>query len=109
MRKHGTPPHRSSPCPTARTRFRLRASRRFSSRGFAMHRREFLAACAAGAAATLPLKAQAQESANKTERRPFALRYAPHFGMFRQLGGADLVDQLKFAADQGFQAWEDNE
>jgi hydroxypyruvate isomerase len=41
--------------------------------------------------------------------RPFALRYAPHFGMFAKLGGKDLVDQLKFAADRGFTAWEDNE
>jgi hydroxypyruvate isomerase len=28
--------------------------------------------------------------------------------MFPNLGGADPVDQLKFAADQGFVAWEDN-
>lgn len=38
----------------------------------------------------------------------FALNYAPHFGMFRHSAGPDLVDQLKFAADQGFGAWEDN-
>ncbi len=28
--------------------------------------------------------------------------------MFAQLAGDDLVDQLRFAADQGFHAWEDN-
>ena len=28
--------------------------------------------------------------------------------MFRHSAGSDLVDQLKFAADQGFRAWEDN-
>ncbi len=28
--------------------------------------------------------------------------------MFRHAAGSDLVDQLKFAADQGFRAWEDN-
>lgn len=38
----------------------------------------------------------------------FKLKYAPHFGMFRHHAGEDLVDQLKFAADQGFTAWEDN-
>ncbi|MDA0842080.1 MAG: TIM barrel protein [Planctomycetota bacterium] len=38
----------------------------------------------------------------------FKLKYAPHFGMFRNSGGEDLVDQLKFGADQGFTAWEDN-
>jgi hydroxypyruvate isomerase len=39
---------------------------------------------------------------------PFKLKYAPHFGMFQNSAGPDLVDQLKFAADQGFTAWEDN-
>lgn len=39
---------------------------------------------------------------------PFKLKYAPHFGMFQNLAGPDPVDQLKFAADQGFTAWEDN-
>ena len=29
--------------------------------------------------------------------------------MFKNLGGADPIDQLKFAADQGFSAWEDNQ
>jgi len=39
---------------------------------------------------------------------PFKLKYAPHFGMFHHSAGGDPVDQLKFAADQGFRAWEDN-
>lgn len=38
----------------------------------------------------------------------FRLKYAPHFGMFQNHAGPDLVDQLKFGADQGFSAWEDN-
>src|SRR6185369_4880769 len=38
----------------------------------------------------------------------FKLKYAPHFGMFQQHAGADFVDQLKFAADEGFTAFEDN-
>ncbi len=38
----------------------------------------------------------------------FKLKYAPHFGMFKNLGGDDVIDQLKFAADEGFRAWEDN-
>lgn len=40
--------------------------------------------------------------------RPFKLKYAPHFGMFQNCAGGDPVDQLKFAVDQGFRAWEDN-
>jgi hydroxypyruvate isomerase len=40
--------------------------------------------------------------------KPFTLDFAPHFGMFRQHGGEDLVDQLKFMADEGFRSLEDN-
>ncbi len=39
----------------------------------------------------------------------FHLNYAPHFGMFRNLAGEGLVDQLHYMADQGFMAMEDNE
>lgn len=38
----------------------------------------------------------------------FKLKYAPHFGMFRHHAGNDLVDQVKFMADEGFTALEDN-
>jgi len=38
---------------------------------------------------------------------PFKLKYAPHFGMFGNHAKDDL-DQVAFAADEGFVAWEDN-
>ncbi|WP_259014868.1 hydroxypyruvate isomerase family protein [Emticicia fluvialis] len=38
----------------------------------------------------------------------FKIKYAPHFGMFRHSAGEDLIDQLKFMADVGFTALEDN-
>jgi hydroxypyruvate isomerase len=41
-------------------------------------------------------------------RRRFHLNYAPHFGMFRQHAGEDLVAQLEFMAAEGFTALEDN-
>ncbi len=41
-------------------------------------------------------------------RHHFKLKYAPHFGMFQNSAGKDLVDQLKFMADVGFKALEDN-
>lgn len=37
----------------------------------------------------------------------FSLGYAPHEGSFASRGG--LLEQIAFAADQGFTAWEDNE
>jgi hydroxypyruvate isomerase len=41
-------------------------------------------------------------------RRTFHLSYAPHFGMFAQHAGQDLVAQLEFMASEGFTAIEDN-
>lgn len=38
----------------------------------------------------------------------FGLGYAPHPGTFKALAGDSIIDQIKFAADQGFTAWEDN-
>ncbi len=43
------------------------------------------------------------------KKKPFKLKYAPHFGMFKNLAGDDFVDQLKFMSDEGFSALEDNE
>ena len=39
---------------------------------------------------------------------PFKLKYAPHLGMFKHSAGEDPIDQIKFMADQGFRAFEDN-
>ncbi|MGA9239635.1 hydroxypyruvate isomerase family protein [Robiginitalea sp.] len=41
--------------------------------------------------------------------KPFALNFAPHLGMFRAHAGADPLDELRFMADSGFHAFEDNE
>ena len=38
----------------------------------------------------------------------FKLKYAPHFGMFKNHAGDDPIDQINFMADQGFTAFEDN-
>ena len=69
---------------------------------------------AAASLATLPAMAAAQDSApaaaSKVEgsKRRFKLNYAPHFGMFKNHAGDDVIDQLKFMADEGFTALEDN-
>ena len=70
-----------------------------------MNRREFVhAGIVAGAAAMQAGSGFAQQS----NRAKFRMKYAPHFGMFADSAGNDPIDQLKFAADQGFTAWEDN-
>jgi hydroxypyruvate isomerase len=47
-------------------------------------------------------------AAAQSNRPKFRLRYGPHAGMFRHSAGEDIIDQIKFSADQGFTAWEDN-
>ena len=42
------------------------------------------------------------------EKRSFKVKYAPHFGMFKNHAGEDIIDQLNFMADAGFTALEDN-
>lgn len=75
-----------------------------------LSRRDFLVASAATAATfsgSKPrlIKSDSMESPGK---RQFKLKYAPHFGMFQNHAGKDLIDQLKFMADEGFTAFEDN-
>lgn len=38
----------------------------------------------------------------------FKLKFAPHIGMFESTAGKDPLDQLRYIADMGFQAFEDN-
>jgi hydroxypyruvate isomerase len=70
-------------------------------------RRDVLKAGAAIAA--LPLTPGLSPERRKMSNAPkFSLKYAPHFGMFAAHAGNDPLDQLRFAADEGFHAWEDN-
>jgi len=73
-------------------------------------RRDRGAGAAAGTAAPAApaVSTEPGQVAGSTPRRAFQLAYAPHFGMFRQLGGQDVVAQLEFMAAEGFTALEDN-
>jgi hydroxypyruvate isomerase len=70
-----------------------------------MKRRKFLQTTGlAGLASSLsPLAGTPDNTKNK-----FRLLYAPHFGMFENNAGKDLVDQIQFMNDNGFMALEDN-
>lgn len=81
-----------------------------------MDRRDFVAAAAAVGAGMVGTQANASvpKSTAPLPHGPaappsFKLAYAPHFGMFRQHGGEDLVAQLEFMAAEGFTALEDND
>ena len=54
------------------------------------------------------VKTQALASQVPRENKPFNLDYAFHDGMFKNHGGADFLDQIKWAYDQGFRSIEDN-
>jgi hydroxypyruvate isomerase len=90
-----------------------------------MHRRAFIhstaaagAALAAGSSITQPnvfgatshesMSPAASRSGALGGRARFRLNYAPHFGMFSEHAGSDLVAQLEFMAAEGFTALEDN-
>src|SRR5688500_1753508 len=71
-----------------------------------MNRRDFMQSSIAAGVALSSVGEIA--SAQGTQPRTFRLRYAPHFGMFRQHAGEDLVAQLEFMRAEGFTALEDN-
>jgi hydroxypyruvate isomerase len=75
-----------------------------------MNRRKFTrqSILASGAAmATVGVSSAATIERNKKPHQ-FKLKYAPHFGMFKNSAGDDLIDQINFMADLGFTAFEDN-
>nr|CAA9249727.1 Hydroxypyruvate isomerase [uncultured Armatimonadetes bacterium] len=76
--------------------------------GKSLARRDLLkAGLAAGAAMAAPA-AGAPTAPAAPSGGKFKLKYAPHFGMFQNHAGPDSVNQVKFMADQGFSALEDN-
>lgn len=62
---------------------------------------------AAAAGATVLSTSGGREAAAAAPKA-FNLKYAPHFGMFKNSAGEDPLDQLRFMADHGFTALEDN-
>ncbi len=74
-----------------------------------MKRRNFVKSGLASlaVAGTFGSSAFASNPINKN-KHTFQLKYAPHLGMFKNHAGDDPIDQLKFMADEGFTAFEDN-
>jgi hydroxypyruvate isomerase len=72
-----------------------------------MNRRDFIATGLTATAATTLTDINVK-AANLAQKRNFKLNYAPHFGMFKNHTGDDLVTQLKFFKEQGFNGLEDN-
>ncbi len=74
-----------------------------------MKRRNFIKSSiiVSGASAVTSGTVMAKGS-KKKQSHTFKLKYAPHFGMFKNSAGEDLIDQINFMADRGFMAFEDN-
>jgi hydroxypyruvate isomerase len=76
-----------------------------------MERRNFLKSAALSGIALTGITGLMNASASETRvanAAKFKLNYAPHLGMFKNSAGEDPIDQIKFMADQGFTAFEDN-
>ncbi|MBL9030411.1 MAG: TIM barrel protein [Phycisphaerae bacterium] len=79
-----------------------------------MDRREFVAAAAGAMAAGGAVRGAAGAKAPGAGQQPggsgkrFTMAFGPHPGMFAAHAGGSIVDQVLFAADQGFSGWEDN-
>jgi hydroxypyruvate isomerase len=71
-----------------------------------MNRRTFVSSALAATGAVL-LAGPARLAAQSTAPR-FKLGYGPHPGTFKTHAPGGILDEIKFAADQGFTAWEDN-
>lgn len=76
-----------------------------------MERRNFLRSAAVSGIAltglTSAMNVTGAESVTSNSEK-FKLKYAPHLGMFKNSVGDDPIEQIKFMADQGFTAFEDN-
>jgi len=71
-------------------------------------RRGFLNNLSLGASGLLIPQLNYSFSTYSSSSNNFNLKYAPHFGMFNNTAGDNLIDQLNYIADQGFTAFEDN-
>jgi hydroxypyruvate isomerase len=73
-----------------------------------MQRRSFIkSGLATSAMVAVPFVGHSLDD-NIPAGQPFNLKYAPHIGMFKHSAGEDPIDQIRFMADQGFSAFEDN-
>lgn len=75
-----------------------------------MKRRHFMqqSLLAGGTLLTGSALAKSAETPQPSAEKTFNLNYAFHDGMFKNHGGADFIDQIKYAYDMGFRGIEDN-
>lgn len=62
----------------------------------------------AGASLLAASVSKANASSEKAQGAPFHLNYGIHDGMFKNIAGANFLDQIQYAYDLGFRSIEDN-
>ena len=73
-----------------------------------MKRRKFIHSSLLAGASAVGSIGVAKAAFQVPAAQPFKMKFAPHFGMFKEHAGEDLIDQLSFMADMGFRGLEDN-
>lgn len=68
-----------------------------------MNRKTFLKTSLLAGGALLTRNISLGADANE---QPFKTKFSPEFGIFEDLAGKDVVDQIKWGYDHGFRAWE---
>lgn len=77
------------------------------------NRRSFLTSAASalavpGVASATALRSATSQSPKSATNEKFKLAFAPHPGMFSNHASGGVLDEIRYAADQGFTAWEQN-
>lgn len=48
----------------------------------------------------------ASSATSRKKEKPFNMKFSPEFGIFKEVVGKDVIDQIKWGYDQGFRSWE---
>lgn len=71
-----------------------------------MNRKEFLKTALVAGAGLPFLPAFGYIPTKVKGPEPFNMKFAPEFGIFAEVAGKDPIDQIRWAYDNGFRAWE---
>lgn len=74
-----------------------------------MERRDFLKSATAASLLATGMASTTQAAHHQGgPAHKFTMKFGPHAGHFKHAAGDDVLDQIRYAHDQGFTAWEDN-
>ena len=71
-----------------------------------MNRKTFLKTSLLAGGALLSGRSEVFAAKTAANAAPFKMKFSPEFGIFADVAGNDVVDQIKWGYDNGFRAWE---